>query len=134
MLFVIDTNIFVSSLSSKSQYHWVIDKLMDEEYELAVNSEILLEYEEILKQKYSLTVANAFLQSLQELPNVHFITTYFQWNLLNDPDDNKFVDVAVAANARYLVSEDNDFNVLKSVDFPRVEVLRINDFKLILEE
>ena len=31
------------------------------------------------------------------------IEKYYNWNLIkNDPDDNKFVDCAVAANAKYI--------------------------------
>ena len=46
---VIDTNIFVSALSSKSQYHWLFELLLEEKLELFVTEEILLEYEEVLR-------------------------------------------------------------------------------------
>ena len=68
---VIDTNVLVSALSSKSIYHWLIELLLDERIELYVTEEILLEYEEILKSKYSETVASNFLVSLRELSNVN---------------------------------------------------------------
>lgn len=134
MLFVIDTNVFVSSLSSHSQYHWIIEELLDENFEIAVSTGILLEYEEILKQKYNLTAAEAFLQAIQELPNTRLIATYYQWQLLPDEDDNEFVDVAIAANAHYIVTEDNDFNILKRIPFPKVNVLNIASFKTLLEQ
>lgn len=44
-----------------------------------------------------------------------------------DPDDNKFVDCAVAGSAKFIVSEDRHYNILKTVDFPRVEVLGLDE-------
>jgi len=57
MKVVIDTNVLVAALSSKSIHHWLIQALLNEQFQLFVTDEILLEYEEILKSKYSETVA-----------------------------------------------------------------------------
>jgi len=73
---VIDTNVLVSALSSKSQYHWLVELLLEEKLELPVTEEILLEYEEVLKVKYSDNVASNFLLALRELPNI-FYSRYF---------------------------------------------------------
>ena len=129
---VIDTNVLVSALSSKSVYHWLIRLLLDEKIELYITDEILLEYEEILKLKYSETVASNFLIALKELPNVYFTHVYFKWNLISDPDDNKFVDCYIAAGAHYLISHDSHFLALKSISFPNVNIVRILEFKEIL--
>lgn len=53
---------------------------------------------------------------------------------MNDVDDNEFVDIAIAANAHYIVSEDNDFKPLKTVEFPKVVVLKIMDFYEVLKK
>lgn len=133
MKVVIDTNVLVSALSSKSVHHWLIQALLNEQFQLFVTDEILLEYEEVLKSKYSETVAGNFLIALNELPNVYFAHVYFHWNLINgDPDDNKFIDCYVAAGALYLVTHDSHFSVLKSVLFPKVNLVTIDGFKLIL--
>ncbi len=130
MKVVIDTNVLVSALSSKSVHHWLIEALLNEQFQLFITDEILLEYEEVLKSKYSKTVASNFLIALHELPNVHFAHVYFRWNLINiDPDDNKFVDCYVAAGALYLVSHDSHFSILRQVSFPKVNLLTIDEFK-----
>ena len=131
MKVVIDTNVLVSALSSKSIHHWLIQALLNEQFLMFVTDEILLEYEEILKSKYSEAVANNFLIALNELPNVYFAHVYFRWNLITgDQDDNKFVDCYVAAGALYLISHDSHFSILKSVSFPKVNLLTIDEFKL----
>ena len=131
---VIDTNVIVSALSSKSVFHWLIKSLLEERYELYITNEILLEYEEILKVKYSESVANNFLIALKELPNVHFTNVYFRWNLIVlDQDDNKFVDCYVAAGSHYLISHDTHFSLLKSIAFPNVNLIKIQEFEKILE-
>lgn len=54
---------------------------------------------------------------------------HFRFNLIQqDPDDNKFVDCAIASNAKYIVTEDHHFDILKHISFPRVEVITLKDF------
>jgi predicted nucleic acid-binding protein len=61
--------------------------------------------------------------------DIVFTHPAFRFNLITaDPDDNKFVDCAIVANADYIVSQDNHFNVLKKIDFPKLNVIRIEEF------
>ena len=129
---VIDTNVLVSALSTKSIYHWLVEVLLDEKIELYVTEDILLEYEEVLKLKYSEIVAANFLIALRELPNVHYSHVYFRWLLISDPDDNKFVDCYMAAGAQYLISHDTHFDVLKAIPFPKVNVIKIEEFRSLM--
>ena len=126
---IIDTNVLVSALSSKSVYHWLINLILDEKIEVFVTDEILLEYEEVLSKKYSDRVAANFLIALKELPNVFFTHVYYRWNLIEDPDDNKFVDCYIAAGAHYLISHDAHFKILKTIPFPEIGVVSIDEFK-----
>ncbi len=132
MKIVLDTNVLVSALSSRSVYHWLITELLNEKFEIFLTGEILLEYEEILGRKYSVTTANNFIAALQLLQTVHFTHIYFCWQLLKDPDDNKFTDCAIAANVDYLVTNDKDFNVLKQINFPKIAVVTIQEFQNII--
>ena len=55
---------------------------------------------------------------------------FFNFGLITeDEDDNKFVDCAIAANAICLVSSDIHFQVLKSVDFPKVTIYKLTEFE-----
>ena len=131
---VLDTNIILVSLSNKSPYHWVFEKLQNEEFILCVTTEIILEYSEIIGNNMGKAYIEIFENFLDGLTNIQFLKTYYQFNLLEDPDNNKFVDCAVAANASYLVSHDKDFKKLAQIDFPKVEVINISEFKRRLSE
>jgi len=51
---------------------------------------------------------------------------------LQDADDNKFADCAIAANADYRITNDRDFNILKRINFPKISVVTIQEFEKIL--
>ena len=57
------------------------------------------------------------------------ITPFYNFNLIEvDPDDNKFVDCAIAANAKCIVTNDHHYDVLKTIPFPKVDVVRLVEF------
>lgn len=133
MKVVLDTNVLLVSFSERSAAHWIFDCLLDEAYTLCITHEILLEYEEIVTREMGSAAAQALLQILENAPNVERINTWFRWNLIAaDPDDNKFLDCALACNARYIVSEDRHFQVLKKMPALPVEVLKIEEFRQVM--
>jgi len=135
MRIVLDTNILLVSFSQRSPFRWVFDSFLQEKITLCVTTDILMEYEEIIGRHMGREIANPVLQILENAPNVELITRYYKWNLiLADPDDNKFVDCAVASNAAYLVSNDKHFRVLKEIDFPKVRLLTVDEFREELTE
>jgi uncharacterized protein len=129
MKIVLDTNILLTIISSKSANRNIFELFLDEQYTLCFTNEILAEYTEIITNKMGREIAQSLVELLLEQPNVELITRYFAWNLIqSDPDDNKFVDCAIACNATYLVSQDRHFDILKLIPFPKVNVLKINEF------
>lgn len=67
------------------------------------------------------------------LPNIQKVIPYFHWQfIVQYPDDDKFVDAAISANVDYLVTNDRHFNILKSVDFPKVPLCDANSFLTII--
>jgi len=129
MTVVIDSNILVICLTSKSPWHFIYQSLIKKIFTLAVSDEIIFEYKEIISQKYSSSVANAFIALLNELPNVKLVNPYFKWQLVNiDPDDNKYCDCAIASQSDFLITEDNHFAVVKTIAFPKVNILSLEEF------
>ncbi len=47
----------------------------------------------------------------------------------SDPDDNKFVDCAVAGNVDFLVTNDKHYNILKTIGFPPINVISLEEFE-----
>ena len=94
-----------------------------------MSNEILEEYQEILGQQITPTVAENLVLLILNQENVSLVDPYFRMGLIaDDPDDNKFVDCAFAANADYLVSEDNHFNVLRKTPFPQLNLVTLDEF------
>lgn len=130
MRIVLDTNVLLTVVSRKSKDHWVWEKFLDEEFTLCVTTDILVEYEEVIGRRANQVLAESILNALVHAPNIEFVTRYYEWNLITaDPDDNKFVDCAVAAGAKFIVSEDRHFRVLRNIAYPKVEVRTIEEFK-----
>lgn len=126
---VIDTNCLLAILPSQSPYHRVWSDFLDGKIEFCVSNEILMEYEEILSQKTSSFFADAIIKTLLNQKNIVRVSPIWRFQLITqDPDDNKFVDCAITGQAEFLVSNDKHFLVLKEIDFPAVNVVRIQDF------
>lgn len=88
------------------------------------------EYRKILAQKTNEQVSENVTEFLSISPFVKKTEIYFNFQLiLDDADDNKFVDCAIAANAFCLVSNDKHFQVLKTIDFPKVTILKLQEFE-----
>lgn len=46
--------------------------------------------------------------------------------------NRKFVDCAISSNAHYIVTDDKHFKILKSIDFPKIEIIKAEDFLQLL--
>jgi len=126
---VLDTNCLLVCITTKSKYHNVWTAFLDEDFQLCVSNEIMNEYEEILAKRISPSFADMMIQIILNSENVVFAHPRFRFNLITvDPDDNKFVDCAIVTNAEYIVSQDKHFNVLKKIDFPKINVIDIDTF------
>ena len=131
---VLDTNCLLASISSRSDFFIVWRGLHEGKYTLCVSNDILAEYEEIIAQKATPTVAKHVVDALVDSDYVEFVDPQFRLGLIRkDPDDNKFVDCAFAANASFIVSNDHHFDVLESIEFPKILVLRLQQFAAMLK-
>ncbi len=126
---VLDTNCLIQSLPQRSRYRRVWQAFLDGQYTLCVTTEILEEYEEIVSRCMSVSVARLMTAAILRANNVRRVDAQFRFGLISaDPDDNKFVDCAIVANAECIVTNDAHFDVLKSISFPEVCVRDIDEF------
>ena len=133
MNIVLDTNCLLMSLSRRSAYYPVWHDFIDGKYTLCVTNEILAEYEEILTQKVGSEIASNVITAILDMPNTKMVQVYYHLRLITaDPDDDKFVDCAFKANARYIVTEDHHYDILKQTSFPYIDVVGIDEFIKVL--
>lgn len=134
MRVVIDTNCLIASIPASGDYFWLYLAFRAKRFTWVLSSEIINEYEEKLSEFYSPETAEIVLKVLITAPNVELTFPYFKFGLMtNDPDDNKFADLAISTNAHYLVSNNKHFNIFKKIDFPPLNVVKLKEFKKILD-
>jgi putative PIN family toxin of toxin-antitoxin system len=130
---VLGTNCLLMSLPRISPYRLIWDSFNSGKFTLCVTTEILEEYMEIISSKASPAVANNVISTILNAGNTLLITPYYRFNLIKeDLDDNKFVDCCISSNASYIVTNDHHFDVLRTIDFPCVNIIRIKEFCSIL--
>lgn len=127
---VLDTNCLIQILPTRSHYHQIWTDFLSGIFRLCVSNEILSEYEEILGRLASSMVAHNVVEAIARHPRTLFRESYYRFHLLSDidKDDDKFVDCAITAGADYIVTEDNHFNHLKQIPFPRLNLLTLDEF------
>jgi putative PIN family toxin of toxin-antitoxin system len=133
MRIVLDSNILLVAIGKKSAYRPIWTAFLNETYDIVVSEDVLYEYEEILQQHSAPGAAELIMNIFIEAPNVLNQKVYYNWNAIKqDPDDNKFFDIAVAATADFLVTNDAHFNVLKHLPFPQINVITAREFLVLL--
>ena len=130
MNIVLDSNVVLQVAFTQKPLRIVWDKLLSGEYTLCVTEDILFEYQEkVIDCFHNEQLANLLINTLLNCEYVRRVETFFRYNLIQtDPDDNKFVDCAFAANATYIVSNDKHFNALKEIDYPKIQVIKLIEF------
>ena len=130
MKVVLDTNCILQIVFPKSYHKEVWEALVARKYTICISNEILLEYREILERRTgSALFAEEIIEAILSLPNTERVSPSFHFHLITvDPDDNKFVDCAITAGAKYIVSNDKHFEELEKYDFPKVDVCKLNEF------
>ena len=125
---VLDTNCLLQCIAHRSKYHEIWLSLLDGRNMLCVTNEILEEYTEILERKAGSRFATLAINVIINNPHTAFITPYYHFDLIKaDPDDNKFVDCAIAGNAKFIVTEDHHYDILRQIDFPKVNLINLDE-------
>jgi putative PIN family toxin of toxin-antitoxin system len=122
MTVCLDTGVFLQIFGRKQPFSPILRALLDGRIILVVSTEILLEYEEItvkLSGAERWREVAALLELLTQLHgNIRQIEPHYRFGVVaTDPDDNKFCDCAIAADADFVVTEDGHFGVLNSAGY-----------------
>lgn len=114
---VIDTNVLISSIIGKGYSKQIVKLIFLNKYFLLCTSEsCIAEFEKVLKykrlKKYPEIQSEGFkiLEEIKEF-GIQY-TPAVKVSLLKDPSDNKFLELAYAAKADYIITGNhNDFNI-----------------------
>lgn len=111
---VLDTNCLLMAIPRKSPYHQILKDFLSGKFLLCVSNDIILEYEEILSLKLGPWIANNIINAILSSSFTKFINpTTHNHVITADPDDNKFVNCAISAKAKYIVTQDHHYDVVR---------------------
>ena len=120
---VLDTNVLISSVISTGVPHDIVVAGFDGEYQIIVSVPTLREFRETLL-KYPERFHMDPDEVQQEVETIRYFADFVDpeveiWAVEDDPDDDKFLEAAVAGNVEYLVSGDQhllDLDSFRGVD------------------
>lgn len=122
MTVCLDTGVFLQIFGRKQPFYPILRALLDGQITLAVSTEIRLEYQEITTRLSGAERWHKMAELLELLAHLHgnirHVEPQFRFNVIaTDPDDNKFCDCAIVAEADCVVTEDHHFEVLESAGY-----------------
>lgn len=127
---VIDTNVLISGLIfPKSKPNLAILKALSQ-YQVCVSNETFQEFVEVShREKFTKYLAPADLQSFTDnlAKSVIFVEVTEKITDCKDPKDNKFLEVALSANAKYLITGDKR-DLLSMNPYRKVEIISVSEF------
>jgi putative PIN family toxin of toxin-antitoxin system len=139
MRVVLDSNIIVSRfLSPHGLTAQILDFVENERLILVVSEPILTEYQEALmqepvKRRHGMSDAE-IKEAVQQLTQISILVvpTVKVTVVTDDPDDNKFLECALAGNALYVISRDPHLLTLEV--YNDIRILRPHIFLELLTE
>ncbi|MFP9062513.1 putative toxin-antitoxin system toxin component, PIN family [Natrialbaceae archaeon A-chndr2] len=133
---VLDTNVLISSVISTGTPHEVVVAGFNGEYQIVVSVATLMEFREtLLKYPDRFQMEKEDIQ--KEVETVRYFAEFVEPNeeitaVVDDPDDDKFLEAAIAGNVDYLVSGDKHLLTLES--FRGIEIVTPRTFYTLLSE
>lgn len=122
VLSVIDTNVWVSGFFWKGIPFRVLERLYAREAIACFSAQTFAEWEKtLLEAAQKLGETDRYLVYKRDVKrSALFVQPMEHVAVCRDPKDNQFLDVAIAANAPFLVTGDNDLLSLKKFRTTRI--------------
>ena len=132
MLVVVDTNVMLSAFARQSPIARLFRALASGEIRMAVTAAIILEYAEIAGERGGPAFAARIMHWLSLVSvayeSVDVVQPSYQFRVISsDPDDNRFVDCAIVANADFVITNDTDYAALTNAGF-KPQPIKPEDF------
>lgn len=128
MKIVLDTNVFISGIFFSGPPTQILRAWKNKRLQIILSQDILIEYQRVAE---SLTLQ---YPSIDILPIIELVTVHGQFvdtknvdiTVCEDPDDNKFIECAIASDTKIIVSGDK--HLLKIKGFKGIKVHKPREF------
>lgn len=114
MIVCIDSNVLLPMTASAHPWRCILEAWLQGRFTWAISNEVLTEYEEVMLTRNGAArwqkMMTAFTFASQLRDSLRFVHPSFRFSIISaDPDDNKFIDCAIAAEADWIITEDAHF-------------------------
>lgn len=121
---ILDTNVLISGIFWKGVPFEILAAWQKRRFRLVISLPILYEYHRVLDEmskKRPILALSSILEVI-ELHSEMVEPVSFAKTVCDDPDDDKFLEAALAANADYVVS--GDAALLSVKNYHRIQIVR----------
>ena len=133
---VVDTNVFISGLLKGSTNRQIISLLQDARFTLIISPETLDELMGVISRpKLHNVIKRVTAEKLIEIIKTQALLTKprQKFNVIkDDPNDNRFLEVAIESNADFIISGDHHLLSLKK--FQNIPIITSKEFLKRLKE
>ena len=127
---VVDTSIIISALiGSQGPSREVIRRCLLNDYTPLISNSLFLEYEDVSSRERIINLCSITNEEKRKLLNAfyhtcHWISIHYLWRPnIKDEGDNFLIELAVAGNADYIVTNNiNDFKNAQ-LKFPNIQIV-----------
>lgn len=129
---VADTNVLISATFWNGDSNRIIEKVEKKELELLMSKEILEEFSNVLGYKeIQKKIKDKNLEMKRSIEKIISMSVFVEPQerfkiIRDDPDDDKFLDCAVAGNAEFIVSQNK--HLLKLKEFRGISIVKPDEF------
>lgn len=122
MTVVLDTNTLLQLFARRSSYPVLLRAIAAGRIRVASSADIFLEYEEVVLEHAGrdrwARIAEAFRLFEVLNGNIVKVSPSFHFHVIpDDPDDDKFTDCAITADADFIITADRHFAPLASAGY-----------------
>lgn len=128
MRVILDTNVFISGIFFSGPPSQILKAWGNQNFQIVLSKQILDEYQRVAK------ALSSKFPTVDILPIIELITIHgqcvdtqgFDISVCEDPDDNKFIECAIAGKCNIIISGDK--HLLKLAGYQGIMVLNPRDF------
>jgi len=128
MKIVLDTNVFISGIFFSGPPSTILQAWRNSKFQIVLSKEILIEYQRVAEE-LSAKCPAVDIDKIIELFTIYgelIETKNISVSVCEDPDDNKFIECAIASNCKLIISGDK--HLLNITNYQGISVLKPREF------